>query len=289
MKQEGEYIEIPKKPITEDIETLITSGDNYFKEGKLDEAISKYNKALDIKPRNDILNKLGQVQQQKRAAGKPEETSPKIDTFKSAEALDKMPNLPGTDKAKQSASIEELLKKGAAFYDEGEIDKAIDTFKEILEIDPEESEAHYNLGNAYADKEMFDDAIAMYKNAVEYNPEFVDAYLNLSMLYLDMELIEEAISLCKHAVKTNPDDPFLCFHLGEAYALNLQFKEAIAEYNKAMSINPMDPETQYRLAESYYEIEQYDKALEHATKAEELGHIIDPDFMDDLKKNTGAE
>jgi len=253
LKQDGEYIEIPEKPTSEDIEKLIT------------------------------------VHQQKRAAGKSEDTSPKIDTFKSAKALDKMPDLPGTDKTTQKASIEKLLRKGAAFYDEGKIDLAIDVFKEVLEIDPEEPEAHYNLGNAYADKEMFDEAITMYKDTVAYDPEFVDAYLNLSILYLDLELIDEAISLCKHAVNTNPNDAFLCFHLGEAYAMNLQYKEAITEYNKAMTINPMDPEIQYRLAESYYEIEQFDMALKHATQAEELGYITDPEFMVDLKKKAGTE
>jgi tetratricopeptide (TPR) repeat protein len=243
LKQEGEYIEIPAKPTSEDIEKFV----------------------------------------------KPEDTSLKIDTFESEKSLDKMPDLTGADKIAQKASIEKLLRKGAAFYDEGKIDDAIDAFKETLEIDPEESEAHYYLGNAYADKEMLDEAIAMYKNAVEYNPEFVDAYLNLSMLYLDMDLIDEAISLCKHAVNTNPNDPFLCFHLGEAYSMNLQYKEAITEYNKAMTINPMDPETQYRLAESYYEVEQFDMALKHATQAEKLGYISDPDFIVDLKKRTGTE
>ena len=243
LKQEGEYIEIPEKLSSEDIEKFVKS----------------------------------------------EDTSPKIDTFESEKTLDKMPDLTESDKIAQKASIEKLLREGASFYDEGKIDDAIDAFKEALEIDPEESEAHYYLGNAYADKEMLDEAIAMYKNAVEYNPEFVDAYLNLSMLYLDMDLIEEAISLCKHAVSTNPDDAFLCFHLGEAYAMNLQYKEAIEEYKKAMSINPMDPETQYRLAESYYEVKQFDLALEHATQAEELGYITNPDFMDDLEEKADTE
>jgi len=243
LKQEGEYIEIPEKLSSEDIEKFVKS----------------------------------------------EDTSPKIDTFESEKTLDKMPDLTEADKIAQKASIEKFLREGASFYDEGKIDDAIDAFKEALEIDPEESEAHYYLGNAYADKEMLDEAIAMYKNAVEYNPEFVDAYLNLSMLYLDMDLIEEAISLCKHAVSTNPDDAFLCFHLGEAYAMNLQYKEAIEEYKKAMSINPMDPETQYRLAESYYEVKQFDLALEHATQAEELGYITDPEFISDLKKKAGTE
>jgi superkiller protein 3 len=289
LKQEGEYIEIPETSTSEDIEKFITLGDNYFREGRLDEAIAEYKKALDIKPRDDILNKLGQVHQQKRVAGKAEDTSPKIDTFESKKTLDRMPDLTGTDKITQKASIEKLLRKGASFYDEGKIDKAIDAFKEVLEIDPEEPEANYNLGNAYGDKGMFDEAVAVYKTAVENDPEFVDAYLNLSMLYLDMDLMDEAISLCKQAVNTNPNDAFLCFHLGEAYAQNLQYKEAITAYNKAMSINPMDPETQYRLAESYYETERFDVALKHAMQAEELGYITDPEFMSDLKKKAGTE
>jgi len=289
LMQEGEYIEILEITTSENIEKFITLGDNYFKEGKLDEAIAEYKKALDIKPRDDILNKLGQVHQQKRSAGKPGDTSPKIDTFKSEKPLDKKPDLTGTDKIAQDASIEELLRKGASFYDKGMIDKAIDAFTEVLEIDPDDREAHYNLGNAYADKGMSDEAIAMYKKAVENDPEFVDAYLNLSMLYLDMDMTDEAISLCKQAVKANPDDAFLCFHLGEAYALNLQYQEAITAYNQAMSINPMDPETQYRLAESYYETEQFDMALTHATKAEELGYLTDPEFISDLKKKAGTE
>jgi tetratricopeptide (TPR) repeat protein len=283
LKQEGEYIEIPEKPTSEDIEKLITLGDNYFKEGKLDEAIVEYKKALDIKPRDDILNKLAQVHQQKISTGKPEATA------KNENTSDKMANLTRAEKTAQEASIEELLRKGTVFYDAGEIDKAIDEFKGVLEIDSKEPEAHYNLGNAYADKEMFSDAIIMYKKAVENNPKFVDAYLNLSTLYLDMDLVEEAISLCRQAINSNSNDPFLCFYLGEAYAMNLQYKEAITEYKKAMTLNPMDPETQYRLAESYYEIEQFDMALEHATKAEELGYPANPEFISDLKNKADTE
>ncbi len=241
LKQEGEYIEIPETPTSEDVEKLITRGDS--------------------------------------AVGKPESTA------KSEKTSNKITNLA---KANRTAK-EELLREGVAFYDNGEIDKAIDAFKEVLEIDSKEPEAQYNLGNVYADKEMYSDAIVMYKRAVENNPKFVDAYLNLSTLYLDMDLIEEAISLCRQAINSNPNDPFLCFYLGEAYALNLQYKEAITEYKKAMTINPMDPETQYRLAESYYEIEQFDMALEHATKAEELGYITDPDFMTDLQEKADTE
>jgi|GEM_PF-1170355 len=285
LKQEGEYIEIPEKPTSEEIDKYITLGDNYFKEGKFDEAITEYKKALEIKPRDDILNKLGQAHQQKRLAGKSEEQPAKIDTFTSKKTLDEMPGL----EREQELSIEELYDRGISYYDKGMIDKAIEEFKEVLELDPDDIETHYHLGNAYADKEMFDEAISIYKKVIEKNPEFIDAYLSLSTLYLDMDMVDEAISLCNQAISANPDDSFLCFHLGEAYVRNEQYEEAITAFNKAISINPMDPETQYRLAESYYETKQYNMALKHATQAEELGYITDPTFMIDLKKNTVTE
>ena len=285
LKQEGEYIEIPEKLTSEDIEKYITLGDNFFKEGKFDESIAEYKKALEIKPRDDILNKLGQAHQQKRLAGKSEEQPAKIDTFTSKKTLDEMPRL----ETEQELSIEELYDRGISYYDKGMIDKAIEEFKEVLELDPEDVETHHHLGNAYADKEMFDEAISIYKKIVEKNPEFIDVYLSLGTLYLDMDMVDEAISLCKQAISANPDDSFLCFHLGEAYVRNEQYEEAITAFNKAISINPMDPETQYRLAESYYKTKQYDMALKHATQAEELGYITDPTFMIDLKKNATTE
>ncbi len=289
LKQSGEYFETPEKPTKKDIEKHIALGDDYLIKGKLEEAIVEYEKAMDIEPRNDILNRLGKAHQQKRHADKTKEAPPGRITHESEESLDETPVLTKPDKKVSKASINELLSQGISYYDEGMIDKAIEQFNEVRKIDPDNADANYNLGNTYSDKGMFDEAISAYKEAVEKNPRLIDAYLNLSMLYLDMELIDEAISLCKQAVNANPNDSFLCFHLGEAYARNKQYKDAITAYNKAISINPMDPETQYRLAESYNETKQYDTALKHATQAEVLGYITDPEFIAVLKKNAGAE
>src|SRR3972149_1325071 len=269
-----------KKATSEDIEEYITTGDNYFNEGKFDEAIAEYKKALEIKPRDDILNKLGQVHQQKRLAGKSEGQPAKMDTFTNKEkSLDTMPGLTVPHETEQDLSIEEFAEKGISYYNKGLIDKAIEEFKEVIELDPVDVGTHYHLGNAYADKGMFDDAMSEFKRVIELNAKFIDAFLSLGTLYLDMEMATEAISLYKEAINANPDDSFLRFHLGEAYALNEQHSEAITAYNNAISLNPMDPETQYRLAESYYQTKQYDMALKHATQSEKLGYITDPAFM----------
>jgi tetratricopeptide (TPR) repeat protein len=289
LKKEGEYFEVPERPTEKDIEKHVALGDDYFKEGKLDEAIIEYEKAMDILPRNDIFNKLDQVHQQKRLANKTKEAPPEKVTHKSEKTLDRTSEITKSDKEASEVSINELLSKGISYYDEGMIDEAIEQFNQILEIDPGNAKANYNLGNTYADKGMFDEAISAYKKAVEKDTGLIDAYFNLSMLYLDMGLIDEAITLCKQAVEANPNDSFLCFHLGEAYTRNKQYKDAITAFKKAISINPMDPETQYRLAEVYYETKQFDIALKHATEAEALGYLTDPEFMADLKKKATTE
>lgn len=298
LKQEGEYIEIPEESTSDDINKYITLGDNYFKEGKLDEAISEYKKALEIKPRDNILNKLSQVYREKRLAGKTEDKSAitdtvaadtktlKIDSFADEKILDGMPGVIRSDKIIQEMSVDDLSFTGDEYYDKGMLTEAIEEFKEVLEIDPDDAETRYNLGNAYVDKEMFDEAISAYKKAIELNPGFIDAYINLGTVYLDSGLTDDAIALYQQGAKLNPDDAYLCYYLGEAYCDKQRYKKAIIKFERAVSINPMDAEIQYRLAETYYETEQFDLALEHMRSAEELGHPVDQEFIDNLEKIT---
>jgi superkiller protein 3 len=298
LKQQGEYIEIPEKSTSDDINKHITLGDYYFKGDKLDEAISEYKKALEIRPRDDILNKLSQVYRKKRLASKPEDKSVttdsvvadkkplEIDFLTDEEFADRISKLGKPATMAQETTLDDLSITGSEYYDKGMLDEAIEEFKEVLEIDPDDAETHYNLGNAYVDKEMFGEAISAYKKAVELDPEFIDAYISLGTAYLDKGLTDDAIALYLQASKLNPDDPYLYYYFGEAYCDKKRYKKAIIKFEKAVSINPMDAEIQYRLAETYYETKQFDLALNHMKRAEELGHPVDQGVIDNLKQKT---
>ncbi|MFQ5963146.1 MAG: tetratricopeptide repeat protein [Candidatus Scalinduaceae bacterium] len=297
LKQQGEYIKIPEKPTSEDINKYVRLGDNYFKEGKFDEAISEYKKALEIKSNEGILNKLGNAYKRKRLKNKStgktareplkeQRKSTETDLVADEKYLNSMPELGEATEVAPDTSMADSLAEGILYYNKGMLDKAIEEFKEVIEIDPEDVNAYYNLGNAYVDKGMFNEAISAYKRAIEINPEFIDAYLNLGMIYLNKDLTDEVISLYKQALKHSPNDTFLYYHLGEAYAYKERYQKAITEFKKAISINPMDPDSQYRLAEMYYETKQFDLALKHIRRAEELGYSVEQDFINNLKKET---
>ena len=297
LKQEGEYIETSEETTPEGINKHIILGDSYYAAGKYDEAIEEYKKALEIEPNDDILNKLGQVYQEKRLSSRPkDEHDEELDTLTTLElpietdsptkenALERTTKPKKKMKNVQDATKDDYLTKGREFYNRGMLDEAIKEFKEALEIDPDDVEAHYDLGNACFDKGMLDEAISEFKKVVDTDPEFINAYLDLGMAYLDMGSIDEAISLYEKALKSNPNSAELAHNLGKAYSDKNQYNKAINNFNKAISLNPMDPETQYHLAEMYYKTNQFDLALKHALCAQELGYPIDQGIIDNLKK-----
>ena len=65
---------------------------------------------------------------------------------------------------------------GLAYRDEGDYDRAIESFTKAIELNPNYAEAYNNRGNAYRDNGNFDRAIADYTKAIELKPDFVEAY-----------------------------------------------------------------------------------------------------------------
>lgn len=189
-----------------------------------------------------------------------------------------------SDKTTRKISIEDRLGNGILYYNKGMLEEAIEEFEKVVQIDPANVKANYNLGNALLDKGMFNEAISKYEKVIKNDPGFLDAYLDLGKLYLDMGSTAGAISLYKKAILSNPGNADLHFSLGEAYSGKNQYKKAITEFKKATTMNPMDPEAQYRLAELYYKTKQFNLAIKHAERAKELGYPVDQGILDKLKK-----
>ncbi|NQS89044.1 tetratricopeptide repeat protein, partial [Patescibacteria group bacterium] len=88
-------------------------------------------------------------------------------------------------------------------------DEEIAEYKKAIEINPEYSKAHNNLGLAYYYKKMLDEAIAEYKKAIEIDPEYSKAHYNLAMAYYEKKEYSLAIKYCDRATelgyRTHPE------------------------------------------------------------------------------------
>ena len=61
---------------------------------------------------------------------------------------------------------------------------AIEDAREEVRRNPDDAEAHYNLGIAYGESSKWKEEIEAYKQAIKINPDFANAYFGLGAVYV---------------------------------------------------------------------------------------------------------
>jgi len=89
---------------------------------------------------------------------------------------------------------------GLAYQKAGDLDKAIQQYKESLSLDPFYADAHNNIGIAYFEKGLVDNAITHFKHAIEIDPYHADAHYNLGVAYGEKGLIDQAYEEMKKGI-----------------------------------------------------------------------------------------
>ncbi len=84
-------------------------------------------------------------------------------------------------------------------------EKSIKSFKEIIEIDKNNSDAYYNLGIIYKTIKEFDNSIFNYNKCIEINPYKFEAYNNLGNIYRDKNKTKLAIDKYIQCLEINPN------------------------------------------------------------------------------------
>ncbi len=101
------------------------------------------------------------------------------------------------------------LEKAKASIEAGDLDKARIELKNVLQIDPKDAEAYYQLGKVFELKKNYRKAYVNYLRAEELNPELLENQARLGRFYLvlmnDLEKAQEKIDLILSKEPENPD------------------------------------------------------------------------------------
>ena len=163
-------------------------GNTLFKQGRVDEATTHFQMALESKPDyEDAHYNLGTVLAQK---GLMDEA---IVQFR--KALEIQPNL-----------VYAHHNLGMVLAQKGLMDEAIVQFRTTLAIQPNFVYAHLNLGAVLAQKGLMDEAIAQFRKALEIQPDYVNAHYNLGKALAQKGLTDEAIAQFEETLRFKPDD-----------------------------------------------------------------------------------
>jgi tetratricopeptide (TPR) repeat protein len=207
-------------------------------------------------------------------------------------APDRAANIPEFVNAKPSAikKIREqflndysFVRAGNEFYKHGEADNAIEEYKNALELNPNNVDAHQKLGFLFYNvKGMYKEGMAYLSKAIQLDPGNPRAHHDLGMALLHQREFDQAISHLSQALRSmpegldkqyNPTD--MHYSLGQAFLHKGDSKQAEVYLSQAVLLDPNRPELHYNLALALADQGKIDEALKHYSRAVRLNPSVD--------------
>jgi tetratricopeptide (TPR) repeat protein len=154
----------------------------------------------------------------------------------------------------------------------------------------EKSSKTFNaIGYEYFKKGQYEQAILEYNNALELNPQYVEAYVNRGNAYEAMGVHKDAIRDYNRAIELDPNYSGAYMNKGVVYARMGQYDQAISNISRGIDIDPKNGEMYFNRAVAYFYKHEYDKAWDDVNKAESLGFIVHPGFLNALRQASERE
>jgi tetratricopeptide (TPR) repeat protein len=246
-------------------ETWRLRGNDLFRSGDLNGALSCYEKALGLDDkyslawnnRGSVLNALQRYQ----------------------EALHSLEMATTTDPQNALAWHNMAKILGSKF---GDYEKAVKCFDKVIEIDSENEEAWWLRGSDLEKLGRYQEAIEDYKQAIHINPNYFGAWIVLGNLLNKIEEYEDALFCYDSILKIDKS------HIGQNKVFSENYKEeviwmlrgaalqrlerteeALASYQKSLQFIPNKDEALlwYLTGSQLFKLERYQESIYHFDKA----------------------
>ena len=152
----------------------------------------------------------------------------------------------------------------------GQLDKAIETYRQLLRLKPDFVEAQCNLGGALHAAGDYRQATDCYKKVLAINPNLPQLHFNLGAALQAMDEIEPARASYARAIKLKPDYLEAYFNAGLLEMGQRQFHDALAYFRQALAINPRIAEVQNVIGVCLKELGNRTQAIRHFQQALQL-------------------
>ena len=101
-----------------------------------------------------------------------------------------------------------LYDRSNAYQEMGDYNKAIEGYYDILKIDSNYADAHYNLGYIHlVTLKVYDQAIKHFTDAIRSKPDYFEAWYNRGLCYENLGNIAAARENYEQALKLKPGLP----------------------------------------------------------------------------------
>ena len=199
-----------KKEFPNDIQVLVVEGRLSLVEGHYDAALAALEKAFELRHNNYMLIELVKA---KMIAGQQEEGLAMMEKW-----LQEYP---------QDILVRTTLAEGYAKF--GELEKASDQFRIVIERDPNDGRMKNRLARVFLELGRPHDAAPLAREAYELDPSDPAAADTLGVSLLKTGNKSEALHVLSAAREAAGDEEAIRLHFSEALAQNGKTSQAIAE------------------------------------------------------------
>jgi protein O-mannosyl-transferase len=145
----------------------------------------------------------------------------------------------------------------------GNIAAAVTSYQRTLDLKPDFSIGHENLGELLLRQGKREDAIGHFEYALRLQPEYPDAHANLGNAYLAVGRIGEAVGHLEKATQLMPASATTHYNYGNALVAAGLGSEAVAEFETALRLDPAMAEAHFNLANVLVDAERPADAIAH--------------------------
>ncbi|HEX3419992.1 MAG TPA: tetratricopeptide repeat protein [Candidatus Udaeobacter sp.] len=145
--------------------------------------------------------------------------------------------------------------EGLGFEENGEMERALDAYRKVLNVDPGQSELASRVAGLLIQQDDFPQAIDVLKDAIKANPNNAEPYQQLAFIYTRyLKRTDQAIDYANRAIALNPGDVEGYQRLVEIELAAGQEKSAVEALDRALKVHSSDPNFWTHLGKLYVAI-----------------------------------
>lgn len=160
---------------------------------------------------------------------------------------------------------------GLSYSNIGEYAKSIDAVEYSFIINPAFEEGYMECADVCMQLRKYSRAASIYEDAIAAFGEDADLLVNLAEALFNNGEISKAKHCLYRALKHDPYNDETYFLLGECFSANKKWYRAINAYHKAIDIEEESENYYLGLARAYLQVENYNKATYNFQMAVSLG------------------
>jgi tetratricopeptide (TPR) repeat protein len=176
-----------------------------------------------------------------------------------------------------SQPVDEETQRGIELGKKGDFKAAIEQLTQVVQKNPKNAEAYYNLGLAHNYLESYDQGIVNLSKAIELKPYMAEAYGERAIAYMGgSHNYQKALEDFSSGIKIKPEVPEFYTGRGKLYMSLNDGEHALADFNKAIELDPKRATVYFTRAVILCIQGIQDKGKADYQKTKALGYPLDP-------------